>query len=367
MSSVKVENLKKIQKQEAVNGISFHVNSGELFCLLGPPGAGKTTVLRMIAGLERPDEGDIYLEGELINDVPPGERDVAMVFEDMALYPHMTAYENIAYPLRLRRVPRQEINRKVREVAENLRISHILNRLPQTFSGGELRRVAIGRALVRRPRVLLLDQPLTDLDAKIRQQMTGELRRLQTEVDQTMMYATHDFEEAVTMADRIMVINEGQEEQLDTPEELYDRPRTPLVAGLVGNPAMNILSCQSKVFDNQLILEHPAFRLAMPNIPDNQLPKEILVGIRPEHIAFSKGKESILATVDIVQPLGDQQIVDLRLEDGTVIKIVAPLEMELTIEEKIRIIVPRNRIVLFDGSQHTRIDLERSVRDDNEA
>ncbi len=367
MSSVKVENLKKAQKQEAVNGISFHVDSGELFCLLGPPGAGKTTVLRLIAGLERPDEGDIYLGEERVNEVPPGERDVAMVFEDVALYPHLTAYENLAYPLRLRRVPPQEIDRKVREVSENLRISHILNRLPQTFSGGELRRVAIGRALVRRPRVLLLDQPLTDLDAKIRQQMTGELKRLQEEVNQTMMYATHDFEEAVTMADRIMVISEGREEQLGTPEEVYDRPQTPLVGRLVGSPSMNLLPCHSKVIDNLAIFEHPVFRLTMPDFFGTELPQEILLGIRPEHIRIGKGKESIHATIDIVQPLGDQQIIDLRLRDGTVIKIVAPLETELKIEENIEILFPLNRIALFDGKQNTRIDLERSVHHDSKA
>jgi multiple sugar transport system ATP-binding protein len=290
-----------------------------------------------------------------------------MVFEDVALYPHLTAYENIAYPLRLRRLPPQEIDRKVREVAENLRISHILNRLPQTFSGGELRRVAIGRALVRRPRVFLLDQPLTDLDAKIRQQMTGELKRSQKEAGQTMMYATHDFEEAVTMADRILVIHEGQEEQLGTPEEVYDRPQTPLVGRLVGSPSMNVLSCHSKVIDNHLILEHPAFRLTMPNISGTQLPQEILVGIRPEHVAIGKGEDSIDATVDIVQPLGDQQIVDLRLRDGTVIKIVAPLETELKIEQNIEIQFPLNRIALFDRKQNTRIELERSVHHDSKA
>jgi ABC-type sugar transport system ATPase subunit len=363
VSSVKVENLRKIQKQEAVNGVSFLVSSGEFFCLLGPPGAGKTTLLRLIAGLERPSAGDIYLGEDLVNEVAPGDRDVAMVFEDVALYPHLTAYENIAYPLRLRRIASQEIDRKVKEVAESLRISHILNRRPQTFSGGELRRVAIGRALVRRPRVLLLDQPLTDLDAKIRQEMTGELKRIQKEVNQTMIYATHDFEEAVTMADRIMVVNDGQEEQLGTPEEVYKRPRTPLVARLVGSPSMNILSCQLKVIDNQLTLENPAFRLKIPDISNDQLPQEILVGIRPEHVAISKGEESILATVDIVQPLGDQQIVDLRLEDGTVIKIVAPLETDLSIEERIQIEFPLNRVVLFDGRQNTRIDLGRSAQD----
>lgn len=356
MSSVRVENLSKAQKKEAVNGLSFDVKSGELFCLLGEPGAGKTTTLRLIAGLERPDEGDIYLGSELVNNVPPGERDVAMVFEDAALYPHMTAYENIAYPLRLRRFHQQDIDRRVREVAESLHISHILDRRPQTFSGGELRRVAIGRALIRRPRVLLLDQPLTDLDAKIRQEMTGELKKVQAEVDQTMIYATHDFEEALTLADRIMVIDEGGEEQLGPPGEIYDRPQTPLVARLVGSPPMNILSCQSRTVDDQLVLEHPGFRLIMSHLTGDQLPGEVLLGIRPEHIIFGEG---IAATVDIVQPLGNQQIVDLSLKDGTMMKLVTSVDVELKRGDKVEIEFPMDKVVLFDRVLNSRIDLEK--------
>ncbi len=359
MSSVRVENLSKAQKKEAVHGLSFDIKSGELFCLLGEPGAGKTTVLRLIAGLERPDGGDIYLSGELVNNIPPGERDVAMVFEDAALYPHMTAYENIAYPLRLRRFRGQEIDRHVRELAENLHISHILDRRPQTFSGGELRRVAIGRALIRRPRVLLLDQPLTDLDAKIRQEMTGELKKLQEEVNQTMIYATHDFEEALTLADRIMVIDEGREEQLGPPGEIYDRPQTALVARLVGSPPMNIFSCQSKPADDQLILEHPGFRLTMSQITAGQLPAEMLVGIRPEHIVLRGDKGGISTTVGIVQPLGDLQIVDLSLPDGTVMKAVIGLDTELKSGDRIRVQFPPDKIALFDKVGNSRIDLEQ--------
>lgn len=356
MASVQVKELRKAYRNiEAVKGLSFSVEDGEFFCLLGPPGAGKTTVLRIIAGLEKPDQGEVYLGSELVNDIPPMERDVAMVFEDLALYPHMTAYENLAHPLRLRKLPQAEIDSKVKSVAEALHISHLLNRLPATFSGGELRRVAIGRALVRRPKVLLLDQPLTDLDAKLRQEMTGELKRLQRETGQTMIYVTHDFEEAVTMADRIMVINEGLAEQLGTPEEIYDRPETAFVAGFVGSPAMNLIPCRAETQDGQLFLIHDAFRL--PIAKADIEPKELLLGIRPEHVMVVEGtvEGGISTTVDIVQPLGDEQIVDLSLNDGTVIKMIAPLELGLARADKLVVRFDEEKLSLFDAQSGRRI------------
>lgn len=360
MASVKVEQLRKaFRGQEAVKGISFTVEDGEFFCLLGPPGAGKTTILRIIAGLEKPDQGKVYLGGEQVNDVHPMERDVAMIFEDPALYPHMTAYGNLAHPLRLRKLPKTEIDRKVREVAEVLHITHLLDRRPDAFSGGERRRVAIGRALVRRPRVLLLDQPLTDLDAWLRQEMTGELKRLQREMGQTMIYATHDFEEAVTMADRIMVMNEGTVEQLATPEEVYDRPQSAFVASFVGSPAMNLIPCQAELQDDRMVLSCAAFRLPLTRRPGADLAsRELLLGIRPEHVAIVEGagQEGIAATVDIIQPLGDEQIVDLSLNDGTVIKMIAPLEIELAPADKVMVNFSQDRLSLFDAQSEKRIE-----------
>jgi multiple sugar transport system ATP-binding protein len=360
VASVKVEKLRKAYRDmEAVKGISFSVEDGEFFCLLGPPGAGKTTILRIIAGLERPDQGEVYLGGEGVNDVPPMERDVAMIFEDPALYPHMTAYGNLAHPLRLRKLPRAEINRKVQEVAEVLHITHLLERRPDAFSGGERRRVAIGRALVRKPKVLLLDQPLTDLDAWLRQEMTGELKRLQREMGQTMIYATHDFEEAVSMADRIMVMNEGVMEQLDPPEEVYDRPRSAFVASFVGSPSMNLIPCQVELQDDSLVLSCAAFRLPITKGMGADLTsRELLLGIQPEHVTIVEGagQEGIPATVDIVQPLGDEQIVDLSLKDSTVIKMIASLEIELAPADKLMVDFNQDRLSLFDARSKRRIE-----------
>jgi multiple sugar transport system ATP-binding protein len=385
VASVKVEQLGKAYRDvEAVKGISFSVEDGEFFCLLGPPGAGKTTILRIISGLERPDQGEVYLGGEGVNDVPPMERDVAMIFEDPALYPHMTAYGNLAHPLRLRKLPKAEVNRKVREVAEILHITQLLERRPDAFSGGERRRVAIGRALVRRPKVLLLDQPLTDLDAWLRQEMTGELKRLQREMGQTMIYATHDFEEAVTMADRIMVMNEGVMEQLDTPEEVYDQPRSAFVASFVGSPAMNLIPCQAEPQDDSLFLNCAAFRLPLTKgVGADLTSRQLLLGIRPEHVTVigeaaptpvlspstllrinsaegppeeGAGEKGISATVDIVQPLGDEQIVDLSLKDGTVIKMIAPLELKLARADRLMVDFDQDRLSLFDARSERRIE-----------
>jgi multiple sugar transport system ATP-binding protein len=280
-----------------------------------------------------------------------------MIFEDPALYPHMTAYGNLAHPLRLRKLTKAEINRKVREVAEILHITPLLERRPDAFSGGERRRVAIGRALVRRPRVLLLDQPLTDLDAWLRQEMTGELKRLQREMGQTMIYATHDFEEAVTMADRIMVMNEGVMEQLGTPEEVYDQPRSAFVASFVGSPSMNLIPCQAELQDGSLVLSCAAFRLPLKGMGADLTSRKLLLGIRPEHVTIVEGgEEGISATVDIVQPLGDEQIVDLSLKDGTVIKMIAPLELELAPADKLMVDFSQDRLSLFDAHTEKRIE-----------
>jgi multiple sugar transport system ATP-binding protein len=365
MASVRVIGLRKVfGSVQALKGLSFEVADGEFFCLLGPPGAGKTTTLRVIAGLEKPDEGDVWLDEESMNGVHPMDRDVAMIFEDLALYPHWTAFDNIAHPLKLRKLPRPEIARQVRQVAELLHIVHLLDRRPGTFSGGERRRVAIGRALVRRPRVLLLDQPLDGLDAKIRQEMTAELKRLQAETGQTMIYATHDYEEAVAMADRIMVVNLGREEQTGTSEDVYECPQTAFVASFVGSPAMNLIRCQVMQPEGGTILQHPAFRFRMDKLlmgsgwrEDISLPGTVLLGVRPEHVVVTEqpDPDNIPITVDIVQVLGEEQIIDLSLRDGTLIKLIAPLAMEMKPGDRRAMRFPIDRVFIFDAESGRRI------------
>jgi multiple sugar transport system ATP-binding protein len=336
------------------------VQDGEFFCLLGPPGAGKTTTLRIIAGLEKADRGSVFLDEEPVDDVHPSRRDVAMVFEDVALYPHWSGFDNLAHPLKLRKLPREEIEERVHAVAEMLHITHLLGRRPDTYSGGERRRVAIGRALVRRPRVLLLDQPLTDLDARIRQEMTAELKRLQRDTGQTMIYATHDYEEAVAMADRVLVMHEGLAEQMGGPEEVYEEPASAVVAQMIGSPRINLLSCRLEATPDGWILQHPAFSLPVKGLAQRQMEsKDVLLGIRPEHLVAEREQtqNSIPATVDIVQPLGHEQIVDLSLQDGTVMKMVAPLAIELVPDDRLYVRFMPERLYLFDAATGRRLTL----------
>jgi multiple sugar transport system ATP-binding protein len=349
MASVHAVNLRKrFGDLDAVAGLGFEVPDGSFFSLLGPPGAGKTTALRIIAGLEKADEGEVWLGDQLVNAVHPKDRDVAMVFEDLALYPHWTGFDNLAHPLKLRKVPPAELSRRVQEVAERLHIRHLLERRPGTYSGGERRRLAIGRALVRQPRVLLLDEPLTDLDAKIRQEMTAELKRLQSDTGQTMIYATHDFEEAMGMADHILVIDHGKGQQTAPPQEVYERPVNAFVAGFVGSPAMNLIPCQTSLAQGKLRLEHPAFQLTIR--PDGEPPKEVLLGVRPEHIqlADSGDARGIPARVDIQQVLGDEQILDLSLGDGSLLKAVLPLKTALEPGHQVLIRLPASQLFLFE-------------------
>jgi multiple sugar transport system ATP-binding protein len=319
----------------AVSGLSFDVASGEFFCLLGPPGMGKTTVLRLIAGLERPDRGEILLDGAPVSGIRPGQRDVAMVFEDLALYPHMPGYDNIAHPLRLRRVHPAEVRRRVQEVADLLNIHHLLTRLPHTFSGGEQQRVAIARAIVREPKVLLLDQPLSNLDAKVRETMIAELRHLQQRTRQTTIYATHDYEEALALGDRILVLHDGKADQIGGPDEIYFHPATTLVATITGTPPMNLIPC--RIQGGRAVAGEVA-------IPVADASGEVVLGIRPEHVRLGAGPP---ATVDLIQPLGRRKIVEVVL-GGVRLKALAGPDFQGKRGAQVRITVDAESVRFYD-------------------
>jgi ABC-type sugar transport system ATPase subunit len=286
----------------AVDSLSLEVEDGEFMILVGSSGCGKTTALRMIAGLEKPTAGTIRIGAQVVNDLSGRERDVAMVFQNYALYPHMTVARNLAYPLRQRRVPKREIARRVNEVAEMLSLDELLKRRPAQLSGGQRQRVAMGRALVREPAVFLLDEPLSNLDAKLRVQMRAALKRLHGRLGITTVYVTHDQVEAMTLGDRIAVISDGKLQQLGHPQDVYDRPANVFVAGFIGSPAMNLL--RGRIRGGQITAGD--LTLTRPGIADG----ELIVGIRPEALRpAANGMPSLDFHVAVVEPLGDEVIV----------------------------------------------------------
>ena len=355
MVNVRVVNLtKRFGNVIAVDHVTFEVKDEEFVVLLGPSGSGKTTTLRMIAGLETPDEGEIYIGDRLVNDLPPKDRDVAMVFQSYALYPHMTVYENLAFPLKIRKYSKTEIDKKVKEVAELLRISHLLNRKPKQLSGGEQQRVALGRALVREPKVFLMDEPLSNLDAKLRVYMRAELKKMQKELGITTIYVTHDQAEAMTMADRIAVYNQGRIQQMATPKELYHRPANLFVAGFIGSPGMNFFEATLVRKNGEIILDAEEFKLTLPStlveyLKELTFPMDVVLGIRPEHINVYKEEipSSIETEVYVIEPLGSEIIIDFKMGDS-IYKIKYPGEIKLNTGDKIYVIFDINKIHIFD-------------------
>jgi ABC-type sugar transport system ATPase subunit len=286
----------------AVDELSLEIADGEFMILVGSSGCGKTTALRMVAGLEKPTSGAIRIGERVVNDVSARDRDIAMVFQNYALYPHMTVARNLAYPLRQRRMPRREIDRRVREVAEMLSLDELLKRRPAQLSGGQRQRVAMGRALVREPEVFLLDEPLSNLDAKLRIQMRAELKRLHARLGITTIYVTHDQVEAMTLGDRLAVISDGKLQQLGDPQEVYDHPANVFVAGFIGSPPMNLL--RGRAVDGRVAAGD--FVIERPDLPDG----ELIVGIRPEALSPADGAgPSLDFDVAVVEPLGNELIV----------------------------------------------------------
>ncbi len=364
MASVRVLGLrKKFDKTIAVDGVSFDVKDGEFVILLGPSGCGKTTTLRCVAGLEIPDDGEIYIGNKLVNDLPPKDRDVAMVFQSYALYPHMSVYDNLAFPLRMRKYPKQEIEKRVKEVARLLRIENLLDRKPRQLSGGEQQRVALGRALVRNPQVWLMDEPLSNLDAKLRVYMRAELKKLQKDLGITTIYVTHDQAEAMAMGDRIAVMDKGKILQYDEPHVVYERPSNIFVAGFLGSPPMNFIEATVVERDSQVILSADIFQYQLPGdlariIRENLTGDKVVIGFRPEHMILSieKSPESIFqADVYVVEPMGSSYVVDLKAGEY-LLKAISPVTTRLPpIGEKVWVGFPLDKMHIFDAKTEKAI------------
>ncbi|MDA9531902.1 ABC transporter ATP-binding protein [Bradyrhizobium sp. CCBAU 25338] len=327
--------VKRYDDVEAVRGIDLDIADHEFIVLVGPSGCGKSTTLRMIAGLEDISDGDIMIGGDVVNDVPPKDRDIAMVFQNYALYPHMTVAENMSFGLRLKHYPKAEIKARVTEAARLLDITDLIDRKPKQLSGGQRQRVAMGRAIVRNPKVFLFDEPLSNLDAKLRVQMRIEIKKVHQKVRTTTVYVTHDQVEAMTLADRVVVMNKGRIEQIGTPNELYHKPATRFVAGFIGSPAMNFIPCRLEDVGGTLQIRLTD-RIAFPLPPAraaryNALPRtdKLLLGLRPEHLTESHahlepGVETFDTVLDVTEPMGMETLVYFGLEGTPVCGRVNP-------------------------------------------
>jgi len=336
----------------AVHDLNLEIADGEFLVLVGPSGCGKTTALRCVAGLEEVTSGRVLIGNRVVNDVAPKDRDIAMVFQSYALYPHMSVYDNLAFGLRLRKTPKPEIDRRVKEAAGILGLASFLDRKPRALSGGQRQRVALGRAIVREPSVFLMDEPLSNLDAKLRVQTRAEILRLQRQIGTTTLYVTHDQVEAMTMGDRIAVIRDGVLQQAGTPRELYDHPNNVFVAGFIGSPAMNFMTVQTdgsslRVGDLTLPVTGGAGRIA-GNRPSGS---NLVLGFRPEHLDVVDGQADVLAIpiqVDVVEYLGNEQLLHAQSQGNELVAIV-PIARQLTAGDRVHMGVPLEKLHLFDA------------------
>jgi multiple sugar transport system ATP-binding protein len=328
----------------ALNNVSFDIKDGEFFVLLGPTGAGKTTTLRVIAGLERQNEGNVLFNGEPVDQRTPPERDVAFVFQQYSLYPTMSVYDNLAFPLRspMRRTPEPEIKQKVEAAAEKLRISHLLQRKTGHLSGGEMQRVSIGRAIVRDPQIFLMDEPLSNLDAKLREALRIELEHLQKMQGSTTLFVTHDQVEALTMADRIAVLRQGRIVQIGTPNDIYDRPATTFVAELVGSPKINLL--EAGYANGTLHVTNSSIQMSLGAVAGN-LPASFVLGIRPEDVhPHQEGDFS--GQIALIEPLGVETVLHIKAGEQTLISTV-PGITQLRRGNEVRFNIARERLHYF--------------------
>jgi multiple sugar transport system ATP-binding protein len=353
MASISIKNVHKSYdgKTKVIENLNLDINDKEFIVLVGPSGCGKSTLLRMIAGLEDVTEGEIYIDNVLVNNVPPKNRDIAMVFQNYALYPHMSVYDNLAFGLKLKRLPKDVIKERVNHAAKILGLEAYLDRKPKHLSGGQKQRVAVGRALVRNPKVFLFDEPLSNLDAKLRTQMRTELLRLHGVLKTTMVYVTHDQTEAMTMADRIVVLNKGEIQQVDTPIYLYNNPANRFVAEFIGSPAMNFIDGYLTE-ENTFVSNYAEFKMQVPasRIKTNRSSNSdsFSLGIRPEHILIIENKDeaTIEATLELIEVMGKESFLYLQTNCG---KLIVRVESSLKFEigQKINLKPDVNHVHIF--------------------
>jgi len=365
MAEVKLVNVSKIYEgnNKAVKNVNIEIKDKEFVVLVGPSGCGKSTTLRMIAGLEDISEGDLFIDGVRVNDISPKDRDIAMVFQNYALYPHMTVFENMAFGLKLRKFSKDEIKQRVNQAANILGIEEYLERKPKALSGGQRQRVAVGRAIVRKPKVFLFDEPLSNLDAKLRVQMRTEISKLHRTLEATMVYVTHDQTEAMTMGDRIVIMKDGIVHQVDTPLNLYNNPDNKFVAGFIGSPSMNFVN-GSIVKENGLIfISHDnKFRLSIPVTHESKLinyvNKKIIVGIRPENIAEKpandKNFEMNEVLLEVVEPMGNEIFIYFNISKVQFVARISPV-VKPSPGEKINLFFDKSKLHFFDADSEIAI------------
>ncbi|MDT8716740.1 sn-glycerol-3-phosphate ABC transporter ATP-binding protein UgpC [Clostridium sp. 19966] len=339
----------------AVKDFNLEIEDKEFVVFVGPSGCGKSTTLRMIAGLEEISQGELYIGDKLVNDVAPKDRDIAMVFQNYALYPHMSVYDNMAFGLKLRKIPKDEIDKKVKEAARVLDIEHLLDRKPKALSGGQRQRVALGRAIVREPKVFLLDEPLSNLDAKLRAQMRTEISKLHKKLLTTFIYVTHDQTEAMTMGSRIVVMKDGLVQQVDTPQYIYDHPANIFVAGFIGSPQMNFLDAKLAEVNGKVSVTFGEDVIPLPDDKAAALKekgyvgKDIIMGIRPENIDEAVGSESVLveATVEVTELMGAETYIYLQKGKGNLVARVNGTSKAKP-GDKLKITLDATKIHVFD-------------------
>src|SRR4249920_1348766 len=363
MAQVLIRNLNKMYDDvHAVKDVNLEIRDKEFLVLVGPSGCGKTTTLRMVAGLESITSGQGLIGDVVVNDLAPMDRDIAMVFQNYALYPHMSVYDNMAFGLKMRRIGRADIAKRVQEAADILGIGEYLKRKPRQLSGGQRQRVALGRAIVRHPKVFLFDEPLSNLDAKLRVQMRVELKKLHTRLSTTAIYVTHDQVEAMTLGDRVVVMKDGLVQQVGEPLELYNAPANRFVAGFLGSPAMNFAAVRVHEVDGALIVENSGLRLKLPDETAQRLRGhigcEVTLGVRPEDLTVAGTADldqpCFDAVIEVVEQLGSEILLDMKVGEGVMVACVEPT-VRVKVRDKLRVAMRPSRLHVFDAKTEAAI------------